>query len=47
MSTSVIRNIASEGEPEHELTWVLNLIFQHETLGVLGICQIEVPRSVI
>ena len=29
-STSLIQNIASEGDLEQELTWVLNLIFQHE-----------------
>ena len=30
ISTSLIHNIASEGEPEQALTWVLNLNFQHE-----------------
>ena len=38
-------NIASEGEPEQALTWVLNLIFQHENVESVGNCQIEAPRS--
>ena len=29
ISTSLIHNVASEGKSEKELSWVLNLIFQH------------------
>ena len=31
-STSLTNNIASEGELEQALSWVLNLIFQHENV---------------
>ena len=33
ISTSLIHNIASEGESEQALTWDLNFIFQHENVG--------------
>ena len=36
-------NTASEGKSEHELTWVLDLTFQHETLKVWRIYQTEAP----
>ena len=36
MSTSLIHDIAPEGEPEQALTWVLNLMFQHETVADEG-----------
>ena len=36
ISTSLIHNIASEGKSEHELTWVWNLIFQHENVEGVG-----------
>ena len=32
----MFHNIASEGEPEQALTWVLNLIFQHENVDCVG-----------
>ena len=48
ISTSLIHHMASEGEPEQTLTWVMNLIFQHEKRWRCGgICQIEAPRSVV
>ena len=47
ISTSLIHNIASEGGLEQALTWVLDLIFQHENVEGVGICQIEAPRSVV
>ena len=34
--TSLIHNTASEGKSEQELTWVLNLIFQHEKVEDVG-----------
>ena len=34
--TSLIYNIASEGKSEQELTWVRNLIFQHENVEGVG-----------
>ena len=37
ISTSLIRNIASEGKSEHELTRVWNLIFQHGNVEGVGI----------
>ena len=38
ISTSLIHNIAFEGEPEQALTWALNLIFQHENVdGVVNL----------
>ena len=36
ISTSLIHDIASEGKSEQELTWVLNLIFQHENDECVG-----------
>ena len=36
ISTSLIHNIASEGEREQALTCVLNLIFQHENVEDAG-----------
>ena len=36
ISTSLIHYISSEGELEQELTWVLNLIFQHENVISVG-----------
>ena len=48
ISTSLILNVPSEGTPEQELTWVLNLIFQHESVAsVCGIHQNEAPRFAI
>ena len=32
ISTSLIHNIASEEKSEKELTWCLNLVFQHENV---------------
>ena len=32
ISTSLIHNMASEGELEQTLTWVVHLIFQHENV---------------
>ena len=34
--TSLIHSVASEGELEQALTWVLNLIFQHENVEGVG-----------
>ena len=45
ISTSVIHNIASEGEPEQALTWVLNLTFLYdnvERVKILSNCSSEI-----
>ena len=43
ISPSLIHHIASERKREQELTWVLNLIFQHE--NVRGLFSAKVPNS--
>ena len=49
ISTSLIHNIASEGELEQALTWVLNLIFQNyqscNSVDVLTLLKGKNPRS--
>ena len=44
ISTSLIHNVASEGELEQALTWVWDLTFHHENVESVGICQNEAPR---
>ena len=47
ISTSLTHNNASEGKLEQELSWILNLIFQHENVEGVGIYQNEAPRFAV
>ena len=46
-SPHLIHNIASEGKSEHELAWILNLIFQFKMMMEWGFHRTEAPISVV
>ena len=39
--------MASEGISEQELTWVVNLIFQHKNVESVGIYRTEAPTVAV